>query len=98
MVGWGSTWGAISGAVRRACRDGYRVTHVHLRHLSPLPTNLVDILSRAGKVLVAEMNLGQLAQILRAEYLVDARPVSKVAGQPFTAAELDRIIREALNV
>ncbi|MEE2768548.1 MAG: 2-oxoacid:acceptor oxidoreductase subunit alpha [Actinomycetota bacterium] len=97
VIGWGSTWGAISGAVRRACRDGYRVTHVHLRHLSPLPTNLVDVLSQAAKVLVAEMNLGQLAQILRAEYLVDAQPVSKVSGQPFTAAELDRIIREALD-
>ena len=97
MVGWGSTWGAISAALRRVRRDGHRVAHVHLRHLNPLPANLGDVLSRAGKVLVPEMNLGQLSQILRAEYLVDARTVSKVTGQPFTAAELDGIIREALD-
>ena len=97
MVGWGSTWGAISAALRRVRRDGHRVAHVHLRHLNPLPANLGDVLSRAGKVLVPEMNLGQLSQILRAEYLLDARTVSKVTGQPFTAAELDGIIREALD-
>ncbi len=97
MVGWGSTWGAISAALRRVRRDGHLVAHVHLRHLNPLPANLGDVLSRAGKVLVPEMNLGQLSQILRAEYLVDARTVSKVTGQPFTAAELDGIIREALD-
>ncbi|MEE3205430.1 MAG: 2-oxoglutarate ferredoxin oxidoreductase subunit alpha, partial [Actinomycetota bacterium] len=97
MVGWGSTWGAITGAVGRACRAGHRVGHVHLRHLNPLPANLGDLLGRSEKVLVPEMNLGQLSQILRAEYLVDARTVSKVTGQPFTAAELDGIIREALG-
>jgi 2-oxoglutarate ferredoxin oxidoreductase subunit alpha len=88
VVGWGSTWGAISTAVQRARNDGKKVGHVHLTHLNPLPSNLGPILTAAPKVLVPEMNLGQLVRILRAEYLVDAQPMSKIMGQPFTAAEV----------
>ena len=91
------TWGAIKGAVGRACKDGYKVGHVHLRHLNPLPNNLGDLLSKATKVLVPEMNLGQLSKIIRAEYLVDAKSITKVKGVPFTAGELDHVLREALD-
>ncbi len=92
VVGWGSTWGAIAGAVRRVCGMGQSVAHVHLTHLNPLPANLGEVLRGFEKVLVPEMNLGQLVRLLRDEYLVDARPVSKVSGQPFTAGELQQII------
>ena len=97
VVGWGSTWGSIKGAIGRACKDGYKVGHVHLRHLNPLPNNLGELLSKAEKVLVPEMNLGQLSKIIRAEYLVDAKSVTKVKGVPFTAAELDLVLRETLD-
>jgi len=88
VVGWGSTWGAITSARRRIEAVGHRLAHVHLRHLNPLPANLGDLLRTFERVLVPEMNTGQLCRMLRAEYLVDARSVTKVSGQPFTAAEL----------
>lgn len=87
-VSWGSTWGAITGARRRLESAGHRLAHVHLRHLNPLPANLAALLSSFERVVVPEMNTGQLCRMLRAEYLVDARSVTKVSGQPFTAAEL----------
>jgi len=97
VIGWGSTWGAISGAVDR-CRDkGRKVVQAHLVHLNPFPSDLGDILHRYPKVLVPEMNLGQLSRLLRAEYLVDARSVNKVKGTPFTAGELERAILELLD-
>ncbi|HEX7094750.1 MAG TPA: 2-oxoacid:acceptor oxidoreductase subunit alpha [Acidimicrobiales bacterium] len=88
VVGWGSTWGAITTAVERLREEGRKVAHLHLTHLNPLPRNVGEVLRRYPKVVVPEMNLGQLCRLLRAEFLVDARPVSKVKGQPFTAAEL----------
>ena len=97
VVGWGSTWGAITGAVRRVRVAGGRVDHVHLTHLNPLPANLGDLLRSYQRVLVPELNLGQLVRILRAEYLVDAQPLSKVKGQPFTAGEIQFAITEALD-
>src|SRR5699024_4490325 len=97
VVGWGSTWGAIGGAVDRCRVRGYKVARVHLRHLNPFPANLGDILGRFDKVLVPEMNLGQLAKLLRAEYLVDAKTLSKVQGVPFTAGEIERAIIGALE-
>ena len=97
IVGWGSTWGAITHAMARARAGGSKVAHVHLRHLNPFPSNLGEILHRYPKVLVPEMNLGQLSTLLRATYLVDAVSLSKVAGQPFTAAELDIEIDKALT-
>jgi 2-oxoglutarate ferredoxin oxidoreductase subunit alpha len=97
IVGWGSTWGAITSAVRRERAAGRKVAHVHLRHLNPLPSDLGDILRRYPKVLCPEMNSGQLSRILRAEYLVDARPANKVEGLPFTAAELQEAIEGMLR-
>ena len=97
VAGWGSTWGAISGAVDRVRNRGRRVAQVHVQHLNPFPSNLGDVLRSAPRVLVPEMNLGQLSRLLRAEYLVDARSVTKVKGVPFTAGELETAILEALE-
>jgi len=97
VAGWGSTWGSISGAVDRVRSRGRRVAQVHVQHLNPFPSNLGDVLRSAPRVLVPEMNLGQLSRLLRAEYLVDARSVTKVKGVPFTAGELETAILEALD-
>ncbi len=97
VVGWGSTYGPIHQAVRRARAKGQDVAHVHIRHIWPLPANLGDLLKGFGKVIVPEMNTGQLKTVLRDQYLVDARPVNKVSGQPFTIAELEAAIDEALG-
>ncbi|MGH9231641.1 MAG: 2-oxoacid:acceptor oxidoreductase subunit alpha, partial [Acidimicrobiales bacterium] len=97
VVGWGSTWGAIDGAVSRARHAGHRVAHAHPVHLNPFPPNLGDVVRRYPRVLVPELNLGQLAHQLRAEFLVDARTVSKVRGVPFTAAELEQAIVDHLK-
>ena len=88
VVSWGSTWGAITSAVGRMRRSGQKVARVHLTNIYPLPNDLGGILRSYQRVVVPEMNLGQLSKILRAEHLVDARSISKVEGQPFTAAEL----------
>ena len=96
VVGWGSTWGAISGAVDRVRAGGRRAAQVHLVHLNPFPQNLGEVLHRYPKVLVPEMNLGQLSRLLRAEYLVDARSVGKMRGVPVTAGELEHAILEEL--
>jgi 2-oxoglutarate/2-oxoacid ferredoxin oxidoreductase subunit alpha len=97
VLGWGSTWGAIDGAMSRARAAGHKVAHAHLIHLNPFPRNLGDVLRRYPRVMVPEMNLGQLAQLVRARYLVDARTVSKVKGLPFTAAELEQAIVDNLK-
>ncbi len=94
IVSWGSTWGAITSAIGRMRRAGDKVARVHLANLCPLPNDLGDILRQFDKVIVPEMNLGQLSKILRAEYLVDAKSICKVEGQPFTAAELHQQFRE----
>ncbi len=95
LVSWGSTWGAVAGAARRILRAGDKIAHIHLTHLHPFPANLGELLTGFDRVLVPEMNLGQLTRLLRAEYLVDARVIPKVTGQPFTAAELTTRIEEA---
>ncbi len=92
VVGWGSTYGSITGAVRRARAEGVRVSQLHLRHLNPLPSNLGDVLARYDRILVPEMNLGQLAFVLQGKYLREVVSQSKVEGQPFRESEiLDRI-------
>ena len=88
MVGWGSTYGAIRAGVMRANRAGMRVAHVHLRHLNPFPANLGDILARYPRIVVPELNRGQLARLLRAEYLAPAETWSKIKGLPFLASEI----------
>jgi 2-oxoglutarate/2-oxoacid ferredoxin oxidoreductase subunit alpha len=97
VLGWGSSWGAIDGAMNRVRRRGRRVAHAHLIHLNPFPSDLGDVLRRYPKVLVPEMNLGQLSKMVRAEFLVDARSVNKVKGVPFTAGELEHAILDALG-
>jgi 2-oxoglutarate ferredoxin oxidoreductase subunit alpha len=96
VVGWGSTYGAIEQAVRRARRDGLSVSHVHLRHMWPMPRNLKALLSRFKRIIVPELNNGQLVRILRAEYLLPAEPLDKVAGMPFRVSEIAQAIRNAL--
>ncbi|TMJ18967.1 MAG: 2-oxoacid:acceptor oxidoreductase subunit alpha [Alphaproteobacteria bacterium] len=97
VVGWGSTFGPIHQAVRRARREGKDVSHIHIRHIWPLPNNLGDLLRSYGRIIVPEMNKGQLKTLLRDQFLVDARPVNKVSGQPFKIAEIEAAILEALG-
>ena len=92
MIGWGSTYGPIGAGCRRVRKAGYHVAQVHLRHLNPLPKDLGEILARYDKVLVPEMNLGQLSMLLRAKYLVDAIGYNHVRGLPLKAAELAEAI------
>jgi 2-oxoglutarate ferredoxin oxidoreductase subunit alpha len=97
VVGWGSTYGAITQAVAQLRGKGRSVSSVHLRHLNPLPRDLGQILARFKRVLVPELNLGQLLKVLRAEYLVDARGINKVQGKPFKVSELVSQIEEHLG-
>jgi len=97
VVGWGSTYGAITAALRAQRGRGRRIGHVHLRHLNPLPRNLGAVLKRYRRVLVPELNAGQLLWLLRARYLVDAVPYTKVQGKPFKQAELESRIDEMLG-
>jgi 2-oxoglutarate ferredoxin oxidoreductase subunit alpha len=97
VVGWGSTYGSIREAVNQASAKGWRVGHVHLRHLNPLPPDLGEVLRRFSKVLVPEMNLGQLIRLIRAEYLVDAVGLNKIQGLPFKASEILNKIQRMLE-
>ncbi len=92
VVGWGSTYGPILQAVRRARAKGLDVSHVHVRHIWPLPENLGDLLRSYDNILVPEMNTGQFKTVLRDQFLVDAKPLCKTSGQPFTIAELEAAI------
>ncbi len=97
VVGWGSTYGPIHQAVRRARKKGLDVAHVHIRHIWPMPKNLGDLLRGYEKILVPEMNTGQLKTVLRDQFLVDAKPLNKVSGQPFRIAEIEDAIDAALS-
>jgi len=97
LVGWGSTYGAITAALGAARAKGRRVGHVHLRHLNPLPKNLGDVMKRYKKVVVPEMNMGQLLWVLRAKYLVDAEGFNKIQGKPFKQSEIEAKIEEVLG-
>jgi 2-oxoglutarate ferredoxin oxidoreductase subunit alpha len=97
VVGWGGTYGAIHQGVAQARERGHKVGHVHLRWISPLPKDLGDILRRYRRVLVPELNLGQLSKVLRAEYLIDARSYCKIQGQPFRVSEIVDAIRAQLE-
>ena len=96
VVGWGSTYGPIHQAVGRARAKGQDVSHVHVRHIWPLPQNLGELLKGYDKVLVPEMNTGQFKTVLRDQFLVDAQPLTKTSGQPFTIAEIEAAIEGAL--
>jgi len=97
LLGWGSSYGPIGEACRRARRNGIKVAHAQLRHLNPFPANLGEVLTRYPKVVLPEMNLGQLALLLRGRFLVDVQSVSKVEGMAFLADELEGIIDAALD-
>ncbi len=97
VVGWGSTYGPIKEATQRLNEAGHSVGHVHLRWLNPLPRDLAKIMSRFKKVVVPEMNLGQLVRVLRDRYLVDAIPLAKVEGRPFKVGELEESIGRILE-
>jgi 2-oxoglutarate ferredoxin oxidoreductase subunit alpha len=96
VLGWGSTFGSIGAAARRVRLAGGSVAQAHLRHLSPFPANLADVLKRYDKVLVPEINLGQLALILRGRYLTDVISYNRVRGLPFRASELAGVIQEVI--
>ncbi|MGW3950060.1 2-oxoacid:acceptor oxidoreductase subunit alpha [Streptomyces sp. NPDC004752] len=97
VLGWGSTYGPITAAVRRLRVQGVPVAQAHLRHLNPFPGNLGEVLGRYDKVMVPEMNLGQLALLIRARYLVDARSYNQVSGMPFKAEQLATALKEAID-
>ncbi|MGW3355824.1 2-oxoacid:acceptor oxidoreductase subunit alpha [Streptomyces bungoensis] len=97
VLGWGSTYGPITAAVRRLRAAGEAVAQAHLRHLNPFPGNLGAVLGRYDKVVVPEMNLGQLATLIRAKYLVDARSYNQVNGMPFKAEQLAAALKEAID-
>jgi 2-oxoglutarate ferredoxin oxidoreductase subunit alpha len=97
VLGWGSTYGAIAAAVEAAQAQGHTVAHAHLRYLNPLPADLGDVLSRYEKVLVPEMNMGQLLKLVRAEYLVDAVGLNKIQGRPFKVSEVATRIARMLE-
>ena len=94
VLGWGSSEGAIRAGVRRAREAGHTVACAHLHHLNPFPANTGDVLRSFDRVLVPEMNTGQLAQLLRAKYLVDVESFCKVQGQPLFASEIEEQIAE----
>jgi 2-oxoglutarate ferredoxin oxidoreductase subunit alpha len=97
IVAWGSTAGPITAAMKPMREKGHRIGHVHLRYLNPLPRNLGDVLKRYKKILVPEMNMGQLSMILRAKFLVDAESYGKIQGKPFKQSEIEAKIEELLD-
>jgi len=97
VLGWGSTYGSIHEAVKQLRENGKRVSHIHLRYLNPLPSDLGEKLRMFGKVMVAEMNMGQLLRLVRANYLIDAVGCNKIQGRPFKVSELTSRISRALE-
>jgi 2-oxoglutarate ferredoxin oxidoreductase subunit alpha len=98
IVAWGSTCGSITAALKAQRARGRKIGHLHLRHLNPLPSNLGDVLKRYKRVLVPELNMGQLLWVLRAKFLVDAVGLNKIQGRPFKQAELEQKIEEMLGL
>jgi 2-oxoglutarate/2-oxoacid ferredoxin oxidoreductase subunit alpha len=97
VIGWGSTYGTIGAATRRVRRAGYAIAQAHLRHLNPFPSNLGTLLASYDKVVLPEMNLGQLAMLIRSKYLVDVISVTQVRGMPFRAADLAEMLQGVLT-
>ena len=96
VIGWGGPYGAIRSAVKKMRANGKSVSHLHLRHLNPFPKNLGEILLKYNKVLVPELNLGQLASVLRSKFLIDIESFNKIAGKPFITSEIMSKIEELL--
>jgi 2-oxoglutarate/2-oxoacid ferredoxin oxidoreductase subunit alpha len=97
VLGWGSTYGPIGAACRALRHRGLPIAQAHLTHLNPMPANLGEVLASYDKVIVPEMNLGQLAHVIRAKYLVDAVPFNQVSGLPFTAAKLENMLEDVVK-
>jgi 2-oxoglutarate ferredoxin oxidoreductase subunit alpha len=97
VLGWGSTYGTIKAAVRRVRAQGKRVDHAHLYHLNPMPANIGEVLGGYRKVLIPELNTGQLAMLIRARFLIDAKTFSKVQGLPIFADDLEQAILEEME-
>ena len=94
VIGWGSTFGAIKTAVKELIAEGYEVGHAHLRYIQPMPKNIGEIIGNYDKVLIPEMNNGQLIKLIREKFLVDAIPLNKIKGMPFAASEIKNKIAE----
>jgi 2-oxoglutarate ferredoxin oxidoreductase subunit alpha len=97
VLGWGSTFGPIREAVKQVREKGRKVSHIHLRYLNPLPKDLAERLRKFKQVMVAEMNMGQLLKMIRADYLIDAFGFNKIQGRPFKVSELATRIQRALE-
>jgi 2-oxoglutarate ferredoxin oxidoreductase subunit alpha len=97
VLGWGSTYGPIGAACRGLRQRGLSIAQAHLRHLNPMPRNLDSVLRSFARVVIPEMNLGQLAHVIRGRYLVDAIPYNQVRGLPFTAAELESMLEDVVK-
>ena len=97
VLGWGGTHGAIRSAVESMQNEGMSVSHLHLRYLNPLPKDLGEILVKFQKVIIPELNMGQLAMIIRSKYLIDTISLNKVAGKPFTRTEIYNKIQYTLK-
>ncbi len=97
ILGWGSTYGSIKIAVKEAIAEGHDVSHAHVKYLNPFPKNLGDLLKSFDKVLIPEMNNGQLIKVIRDKYFVDAKGLNKIKGMPFTSAEIKEKIVEMLS-
>lgn len=97
VLGWGSTYGPIGAACRALRQRGLPIAQAHLRHLAPLPANLGEVVKAYDKVIIPEMNLGQLAHVIRARYLIDAVPFNQVSGLPFTAATLENMLEDVVK-
>ncbi len=97
VIGWGSTYGAIENAVKELIKEGHRVSHIQIRYLNPFPKNLEEIISRFDKILIPELNSGQLCQIIRSKFLVDAKSISKIKGMPFHVEELKAEIKKHMS-
>jgi 2-oxoglutarate ferredoxin oxidoreductase subunit alpha len=98
VLGWGSTYGSIRTAVGELRKDGLDISHAHIKYLNPFPKNLEEILSKFNKILVPEMNSGQLVRIIRDKFMVPAVGISKVKGRPFFVDELKRKISDAISI
>jgi 2-oxoglutarate ferredoxin oxidoreductase subunit alpha len=97
IIGWGSTFGSISAAVNELNSEGYSVAQIHLKYINPLPLNLGDLVKPFNKVMVAELNNGQLIRLIRDKYLKDAIGINKIQGQPFMVKEIKEAILKQLN-
>ncbi|MFT7684738.1 MAG: 2-oxoglutarate ferredoxin oxidoreductase subunit alpha [Candidatus Azotimanducaceae bacterium] len=98
VLGWGSTYGVIHQAVKRSIALGKKVSHVHLRHIWPMPQNLASLLESFDEILIPEMNTGQLVNVIRSEFLINAKSLAKVTGQPFKISEIEGAISDCLEV